>query len=154
MNLVGHPFPLFCLNDQQGKVWSNDDLKNRWTILYAYPKDMTSGCTLEAKDFVKHLLHFESLNAQVLGVSPDDEKSHVTFCEKERITFSLLSDTGKKLLQGLGAWREKSMAGKKFMGVERSTWIIDPKGEVVQEWRNVKVPDHVAGVLKVLEQLQ
>lgn len=154
MNLVGHPFPLFCLKDQHGQVWSNDDLKNKWTIFYAYPKDMTPGCTLEAQDFVKHLLHFEALNAQVLGISPDEEKSHMKFCEKELITFSLLSDPEKKLLLDTGCWKEKSMYGKKFMGVERSTWVIDPKGEVVQEWRNVKVPGHVGEVLKVLEQLQ
>jgi len=148
------PFPPFSLPDQNEKTWTQDDFKNQWTVLYAYPKDMTSGCTIEAHDFSEHLEAFQKLNCQILGISPDDVKSHGKFCEKDNISFPLLSDPEKKLLDKLNCWVEKSMYGKKYMGVERSTWIIDPSGKIVKEWRKVKVPGHVKEVFENLQELQ
>lgn len=126
---------------------------NTWTVLYAYPKDMTSGCTIEAHDFTENLKAFEKAGAQVLGISPDDIKRHTKFCEKEGIGFPLLADPEKLLLEKLGVWIEKSMYGKQYMGVNRSTWIIDEKGVIVKEWRKVKVPGHVLEVLESLKTL-
>lgn len=146
-------FPSFELEDQDGKVWTEADFKGQWTVLYAYPKDMTSGCTIEAHDFSSHLKDFKKAGAQVLGISPDDAESHQKFCNKDGITFPLLSDPDKKLLEKLGCWVEKSMYGKKYMGVERSTWIIDPKGVIAHEWRKVSVDGHVKEVLETLKKL-
>ena len=108
---------------------------------------MTPGCTIEAHDFTEHLKAFQNAGSQVLGISPDEVKSHVKFCNKDGIHFPLLSDPEKHLLQKLGCWVEKSMYGKKYMGVERSTWIINPPGKIVREWRKVRVAGHVQEVL-------
>lgn len=115
---------------------------------------MTPGCTIEAHDFTENLKGFEKLGALVLGLSPDDVKSHEKFCNKDGITYPLLSDPNKELLEKLDCWVEKSMYGKKYMGVERSTWIVDPKGKIVKEWRKVNVPGHVNEVLSALKELQ
>lgn len=146
-------FPNFTLSDQNEHTWTEKAFTKKWTVLYAYPKDMTSGCTVEAHDFSERLKDFEKLGAQVLGISPDDLKSHTKFCEKDGLQFPLLSDTEKELLQKLGVWVEKSMYGKKYMGVERSTWIVDPQGKIVKEWRKVKVPGHALEVLETLTSL-
>lgn len=146
-------FPKFKLEDQDGKIWTEADFKGTWTVLYAYPKDMTPGCTTEAHDFTENLKHFQKAGAQVLGISPDDAKSHQKFCSKDGITYPLLSDIDKELLNQLGVWVEKSMYGKKYMGVERTTWIIDPDGKIVKEWKKVSVPGHVKEVLEALKAL-
>ena len=147
-------FPAFSLQDQDEKTWTEKAFQGTWTVLYAYPKDMTSGCTIEAHDFTEKLADFQKAGAQVLGMSPDDLKSHTKFCNKDGITFPLLSDPEKDLLQKLDCWKEKSMYGKKYMGVERSTWIINPEGKIVHEWRKVSVPGHVAEVFDTLTSLQ
>ena len=147
-------FPSFKLKDQSEKLWTQNDLKDVWTILYAYPKDMTSGCTIEAHEFTNALPSLKKMGAQVIGISPDDIKSHNKFCDKDGITFPLLSDPDKELLEKLKAWREKTMYGKKYMGVERSTWIINHKGKIVVEWKKVKVSGHVAEVMKTLQEMQ
>jgi len=147
-------FPAFSLQDQDEKTWTQKDFSGTWTVLYAYPKDMTSGCTIEAHDFTEKLKDFQKAGAQVLGISPDDLKSHNKFYNKDGITFPLLSDPEKDLLQKLDCWKEKSMYGRKYMGVERSTWIIDPDGKIVHEWRKVKVPGHVDEVSETLKSLQ
>ncbi|MGE3278884.1 MAG: peroxiredoxin [Candidatus Altimarinota bacterium] len=152
--MIGKSFPKFQLEDQDGKVWTEADFKGSWTVLYAYPKDMTSGCTIEAHDFTENLKSFQKLGAQVLGISPDDTKSHQKFCNKDGITYPLLADTDKDLLEKLDCWKEKSMYGKKYMGVERSTWIIDPKGTIVKEWRKVSVAGHVKEVLETMKSFQ
>lgn len=150
---MNKPFPSFKLEDQDGKVWTEKDFTGRWTVLYAYPKDMTSGCTIEAHDFTKHLKDFQKLGAQVLGISPDDTKSHQKFCNKDGIPFPLLSDTKMELLKKLEVWIEKSMYGKKYMGVDRSTWIIDRDGKIVKEWHKVSVEGHAQEVLEALKGL-
>jgi peroxiredoxin Q/BCP len=154
MDLTGKSLPSFKLEDQDGKIWSQADFEGQWSILYSYPKDMTSGCTIEAHDFTAKLKDFKKAGTQVIGISPDDVKSHQKFCNKDGITFPLLSDPDKKFLQKLGCWVEKSMYGKKYMGVERSTWIIDKKGVIRQEWRKVSVEGHVKEVLEMLKNLQ
>ncbi len=154
MPLENSEFPAFSLKDQHSSVWTDKDFKGKWTVLYAYPKDMTSGCTTEAHDFTRLHKQFEKLNAQVLGLSPDDIDSHTKFCDKDNITFPLLSDPDKSLLTALHIWIEKSMYGKKYFGVNRSTWIIDEDGIVVKEWNKVKVPGHAEEVLNTLETLQ
>ncbi len=136
MSLVGKKAPI-DLSQFSGKK----------VVLYFYPKDMTSGCTLESKDFQSALTDFEEANTVVIGVSPDDEKSHAKFKDKEGLTFELLADTEKELCQAFDVWKEKSMYGKKYIGVERSTFLIGDNGNVLQEWRNVKVPGHVSEVL-------
>ncbi len=154
MSAENSPFPSFSLKDQHESVWTQIDFLGKWTILYAYPKDMTSGCTTEAHDFSRLHKSFEKMNAQVLGISPDDIKSHNKFCDKDNISFPLLSDPDKELLKSLGVWIEKSMYGKKYMGVNRSTWIIDEDGIIVKEWSKVKVPGHADEVLEALKTLQ
>lgn len=144
--------PKFSLPANDGKTYSAQDWANKNIVLYLYPKDMTSGCTLESNDFQAHLKDFQALGFEVFGLSKDDLKSHDKFCEKEALTFPLLSDTEITLIDDLGAWKEKSMYGKTFLGIERSTFVIQ-NGEIVQEWRKVKVPGHVKSVLDFIKQV-
>jgi peroxiredoxin Q/BCP len=153
MDMIGEKFPKFSLQDQSEKTWTQVDFTGQWTILYAYPKDMTSGCTIEAHDFTENLKAFQKAGAQVLGISPDDIKRHNKFCKKDGISFPLLADIEKELLGKLGIWIEKSMYEKKYMGVNRSTWIIDESGKIAKEWRKVKVPGHVLAALEELKDL-
>ena len=137
--------------DENGKEkeYKIGNLAGKTTILYFYPKDNTSGCTQEACDFRENKNRW-SAKAQVIGVSPDSIKSHLSFKEKQGLNFILLSDPEHILSEAFGAWGEKSMYGKKYMGIIRSTFLINEQGEVVQEWRKVKVKGHVEEVLSVL----
>ena len=137
--------------DENGKEkeYKIADLAGKTTILYFYPKDNTSGCTQEACDFRENKNRW-SAKAQVIGVSPDSIKSHISFKEKQGLNFILLSDPEHILSEAFGAWGEKSMYGKKYMGIIRSTFLINEQGEVIQEWRKVKVKGHVEEVLSVL----
>lgn len=122
------------------------------TILYFYPKDNTSGCTQEACDFKENKNRWTS-KAQVVGVSPDSIKSHLSFKEKQSLNFPLLSDPEHTLSEAFGAWGEKAMYGRKYMGIIRSTFLINKEGEVTREWRKVKVKGHIDEVLSALEEL-
>lgn len=137
--------------DENGveKEYNIKDFVNETTILYFYPKDNTSGCTQEACDFRENKNRWTS-KAQVVGVSPDSIKSHKSFKEKQNLNFILLSDPEHVLSEAFGAWGEKSMYGKKYMGIIRSTFLIDKNGEVVKEWKKVKVKGHVEEVLEAL----
>ena len=126
------------------------DFSGKYLVLYFYPRDMTSGCTLESQDFRDHYKSFQKQNCEILGVSRDTIKSHDKFCEKESLPFKLISDTDEKLCKAYDVMKEKSMYGKKFMGIERSTFLINPNGEIIREWRKVKVPGHVEEVLSEL----
>ena len=139
--------------DENGneKEYKIGDLAGKTTILYFYPKDNTSGCTQEACDFRENKNRW-SAKAQVVGVSPDSIKSHLSFKEKQGLNFILLSDPEHILAGAFGAWGEKSMYGKKYMGIIRSTFLINEQGEVVKEWRKVKVKGHVDEVLSALEE--
>lgn len=126
------------------------DFKGQKVVLYFYPKDNTSGCTQEACDFRDNISRITS-SAAVIGVSPNDIKSHKKFKEKQDLNFLLLADTEHVLSEAFGVWKEKSMYGKKYMGIERSTFILDEKGSIVHEWRKVKVNGHVDEVLGYLK---
>ncbi len=142
---------LFAATDENGNEIeiSLDNYKGQKIILYFYPKDNTSGCTQEACDFRDNLNRLTS-KAQVIGVSPDSIKSHVKFRENHGLNFPLISDPEHKLAEKYGVWKEKSMYGRKYMGIERSTFILDKDGNIEKEWRKVKVKGHVDEVLDFL----
>lgn len=128
---------------------SVEDFKGERVILYFYPKDNTSGCTQEACDFRDNINRLTS-KAIVIGVSPDSVKSHKKFKENHDLNFLLLSDPEHKLAEKFKVWKEKSMYGRKYMGIERSTFVLDDRGEIEKEWRKVKVKGHVDEVLEYL----
>jgi peroxiredoxin Q/BCP len=142
----GSPFPSFSLPNQDGKTVALADLVGQKAVIFFYPKDMTSGCTVEACEFTEALPDFG--NIPVYGVSPDAPKRHLKFIEKENLRMDLLSDEDHKLLTDCGIWVEKSMYGRKYMGVERTTVLLDAKGVVLQVWRKVKPAGHAQEVLK------
>ena len=131
------------------KEFSLNDFKGQKVILYFYPKDNTSGCTQEACDFRNNINRLTSY-ATVIGVSPDSIKSHKSFKEKQSLNFILLSDPEHKLAEEFEVWKEKSMYGRKYMGIERSTFILDKNGKIEKEWRKVKVKGHVDEVIEYL----
>ncbi len=131
------------------KEFSLNDFKGQKIILYFYPKDNTSGCTQEACDFRDNLNHLTKYGV-LIGVSPDSIKSHKSFKEKQSLNFILLSDSEHRLAESFGVWVEKSMYGRKYMGIDRSTFIINEQGEIEKEWRKVKVKGHVDEVIKYI----
>lgn len=131
------------------KEFSLLDFKGKKVILYFYPKDNTSGCTQEACDFRDNLNRLTSF-ANIIGVSPDSIKSHKSFKEKQILNFVLLSDPTHELSEKFGVWKEKSMYGRKYMGIERSTFILDENGNIEKEWRKVKVKGHVDEIINYL----
>jgi len=131
------------------KEYSLNDFKGQKIILYFYPKDNTSGCTQEACDFRDNINRLTNF-ATVIGVSPDSIKSHLKFKEKQSLNFILLSDPERKLAEAFNVWVEKSMYGRKYMGIERSTFILDEKLNIVKEWRKVKVKGHVDEIINYL----
>ena len=133
------------------KEYSLNNFIGKRIVLYFYPKDNTSGCTQEACDFRDNMNRLTS-KATIIGVSPDSIKSHQKFKEKQNLNFILLSDTEHKLAEAFEVWKEKSMYGRKYMGIERSTFIISADGEIEKEWRKVKVKGHVDEILKLLMQ--
>ncbi len=143
--------PQFTLPDQTGKKISLKDFKGKKVVLYFYPKDNTPGCTKEACDFRDSIEDFKKIKAVVLGVSPDSVESHKKFAEKYDLPFPLLSDPEKKVLNKYGVWKEKSMYGRKYMGVERTTVVIDENGKIMKIFPKVKVKGHVDQVKKILE---
>lgn len=147
----GMQAPEFIVNDQNGKSISLSDFKGKKIVLYFYPKDNTSGCTKEACDFRDSINLFEKNNTVVLGVSIDSESSHQKFIGKYELPFTLLSDSNKELVQKYGVWKEKSMYGKKYMGIERTTFLIDENGKIMKVFNKVKVPGHVSELLKLVE---
>ena len=148
--VIGEKAPDFTLPSDEGKDISLHDYEGQKVILYFYPKDNTSGCTLEAKAFRDHLEDFRKLGYAVLGVSRDSIKKHCNFRDKNELNFPLLSDEEEKVVNLYGVLKEKSMYGRKYMGIERSTFIIDEKGNLVREYRKVKAASHVNDLLKDL----
>ncbi len=144
----------FCLPNQDETEICLRDLAGKWIILYFYPKDNTSGCSTEACDFTEAIEEFEDLDAVILGVSPDSPKKHRNFIEKKNLKITLLSDENKDVIKAYGAWGIKKMYGKEYEGVIRSTFIISPDGEIVAEWKNVRVKGHVEKVKQKLKELQ
>jgi len=146
----GDKAPAFTLPNQDGKNLKLADYKDRWVVLYFYPKDDTPGCTAEACEFTDNLRQFGKLKAVVLGVSPDKEEAHQKFRDKYKISFDLLSDPEKKVLVKYGAFGTKKMYGKTVQGVIRSTFLIDPRGKIARSWYHVRAKGHAA---KVVEEL-
>jgi thioredoxin-dependent peroxiredoxin len=149
---VGDKAPDFKLPADGGKTISLSALKGKNVVLYFYPKDDTPGCTIEAKDFRDHIKDFEAANTMVLGMSKDPVKSHDSFKEKYCLPFPLVSDTGTTA-EDYGVWGEKSMYGKTYMGIERTTFLIDKNGVIRNIWRKVKVDGHVSEVLNAAKQV-
>lgn len=150
---INDPAPNFTLPANDDKTISLSDYQGQYVVLFFYPKDNTSGCTKEAIEFTEHLEEFKALNCVVLGLSKDSVKSHHKFIEKHDLKMDLLSDESTETLQAYGSWVEKSMYGKKYMGADRSTFIINPEGKLVEIYRKVKVPNHVETVLKRVKEL-
>src|SRR5512143_253087 len=152
--ILGKKVPAFTLPATSGKTISLADLKGKNLVLYFYPKDSTPGCTTEGQDFRDHYDEFQALNTEVLGVSRDSLKSHENFKAKQSFPFELLSDSDETLCRLFDVIKEKNMYGKKVMGIERSTFLIDGKGTLRAEWRKVKVAGHVDEVLNALKALE
>jgi peroxiredoxin Q/BCP len=144
---IGEPVPPFSLPATGQRTISTADLKERKAVLYFYPKDDTSGCTLEANDFQRLYAEFRAADTEIVGISPDGLKSHDKFCGKHGLEFPLASDEAKSTLEAFGVWVEKSMYGRKYMGVERTTVLLDSDGRVARIWPKVKVPGHAEEVL-------
>ena len=154
MNLSpGDPIPDFTLPTDGGGTLSRADLEGEKAVLYFYPKDNTSGCTKEAQAFRDSLDDFAAAGARIVGVSKDGVASHDKFKEKQNLNFTLVSDVDGILCEAFGVWVEKSMYGKKYMGIERATFLADADGVVRRVWRKVKVPGHAAEVLEAVKAL-
>lgn len=146
----GTTAPDFSLKTDAGETVRLKDFRGKKVILYFYPKDMTSGCTAEACDFRDNIKKFEKKNAVVLGVSADSVESHQKFKKKYNLPFSLLSDETKKVLRDYGVWQQKSLYGKKYMGIVRTTYIIDGKGKIEKIFEKVNVNGHIDELLALL----
>ncbi|MFF5996673.1 thioredoxin-dependent thiol peroxidase [Lysinibacillus sp. KU-BSD001] len=151
MSLLNQKAPDFTLENEKGEQVSLSDFKGKQVVLYFYPKDMTPGCTTEACDFRDAYEDFSSLNAVILGVSMDDANKHTKFIEKHGLPFSLLVDANHEVAAKYGVWVLKKMYGREYMGIERSTFLINEEGVIVAEWRKVKVKNHIAAVLSQLK---
>ena len=150
---VGDKAPSFKLKNQDEKVISLADQKGKTIVLYFYPKDDTSGCTREACNFRDEFPKFGKMKAEIIGVSADSVVSHKKFAEKYNLPFNLLSDEGKEVIEKYGVWQEKSMYGKKYMGIVRTTFIIDPSGKIHKIFPKVKVEEHNKEVMEALKEL-
>jgi thioredoxin-dependent peroxiredoxin len=147
---VGQKAPHFSLPAGDGTTIDLDELKGKTVVLYFYPKDNTSGCTKEACSFQENVKTFTRKGAVIIGVSADSVKSHKKFAQKYHLAFPLVSDAEKKLVKLYGVWKEKSLYGRKYMGVERSTFVIDPQGVITHIFSKVKVNGHTDQVLAAL----
>lgn len=150
---IGELAPDFTLPASTGKNISLSDFRGRKIVLYFYPKDNTPTCTTESCDFRDYNGKFARAKAKVIGISPDEVKSHLNFIDKYELPFPLLADTEHKVCEQYGVWQEKSMYGRKYMGVVRSTFLIDEEGKLVREWRSVKVKGHVEEVLEAVKEI-
>ncbi|SJZ57111.1 peroxiredoxin [Consotaella salsifontis] len=150
---VGEQCPDFSLPDDAGQTRSLAEFSGRPFVLYFYPKDDTSGCTAEALQFTALAADFAAIGVPVLGVSPDSVKKHCRFRDKHSLAVSLLSDEDKSLIAAFGVWVEKSMYGRKYMGVERTTALIGKDGRIARLWPKVSVPGHGAEVLEAAREL-
>ncbi len=145
--------PEFCLPNQDEEEICLRDLQGSWVVLYFYPKDNTPGCTTEACDFTEAMPDFSGLGATILGVSPDSPKKHKNFIEKKSLKITLLADEEKEVCQAYGVWQLKKNYGREYMGVVRSTFIIDPDGNIAAVWEKVRVKGHVEEVKNRLKEL-
>ena len=145
--------PAFKLPSTNKKEFSLKDSLGNFVVLYFYPKDDTPGCTIETNDFNKLLPKFKKLNCEILGISKDNLKSHDKFRDKYKIKFDLLADEEIKVLKKYKVWAKKKFMGREFMGIVRTTFLIDKKGKIIKIWSNVKVKDHAKEVLETLQNI-
>ena len=151
---VNDIIPNFCLQDASGREVCMPDPSAKLVVLYFYPKDNTSGCTLEAKEFSELLPEFTKLGVSVYGISQDSVKSHEKFVPKQELTVPLLSDPDHVAIEGFGVWVQKKIYGREYMGVDRSTFIIDGAGKILAVWNKVKAKGHAAAVLQKVQELR
>jgi peroxiredoxin Q/BCP len=149
----GDQAPDFDLPTDGGGRFRLSEQRGSPVVVYFYPKDDTAGCTREAIDFSARKADFEAIGARIVGISPDSARDHDKFKEKHGLSVTLAADEDKETVNGYGVWVEKSMYGRKYMGVDRSTFLVDGKGRIARLWRNVKVPDHVDDVLQAAQKV-
>lgn len=147
---IGKPFPDFALPNQDGKTLKLGDFAGKWLVVYVYPKDDTPGCTTENLGFSAAKADFDAAGVTLVGVSKDPVAKHGKFRAKHGLTVELGSAADDDMVERYGAWVEKSLYGRQYMGIDRSTWLIDGEGVIRQIWRKVKVPGHVAAVLEAV----
>jgi thioredoxin-dependent peroxiredoxin len=147
---IGQSAPDFTGVDRDNQSIGLKDFQGQWLVLYFYPKDNTPGCTTQAIEFTAALDQFRSLNAQIIGISTDSIASHGKFIDKQKLEITLLSDPEHQIAETYGVWQLKQFMGKEYMGIVRSTFLIDPHGEITQIWSKVKVKNHVDAVLQAL----
>jgi peroxiredoxin Q/BCP len=151
---IGVEAPEFCLPDKDNKEVCLRDFEGKYVILYFYPKDNTPGCTTEAIGFTSILPELQKLDAVVIGISPDSPESHAKFIEKKNLKVTLLSDIDKETIKAYGKWGKKKFRGKEYIGVTRSTFLIDPKGKIAHIWPKVSVKGHPEDVKQTLENIK
>jgi peroxiredoxin Q/BCP len=145
--------PNFKLKDQNDQVRTLKDYAGKYLLIYFYPRDLTPGCTTEACSFQENLGALKKLKLEVVGVSCDSVASHKKFADKYDLEFPLLSDSEQKMVNDYGVWVEKSMYGKKYMGIQRDSFLISPKGEIIKHYQKVKPAEHVAEIIKDLKEI-
>ena len=151
---AGDKAPKFAIPNQDGNVIKLDDLPGKWSVIYFYPRDDTPGCTIEAKEFTELSSKFEEHGASIYGVSPDNEAKHCKFIEKHGLKVELLADNENTMLDAYGVWQEKQMYGKTYMGVVRTTYLVDTDGNIAEAWTKVKAKGHAEAVLERLVELK
>lgn len=152
LEILNQTIPQFSAQATTGEITS-EMFKDRYTVLYFYPKDNTSGCTMEGRDFAALYSQFKEAGCEVIGVSRDSIKSHNNFCSKQGFPFALISDSDESLCKAFDVIKLKKLYGREYMGIERSTFLINPEGVVCGEWRKVKVAGHAQAVLDYLKSL-
>ena len=151
---AGDKAPKFDIPNQDGNMIKLDDLLGKWSVIYFYPRDDTPGCTIEGKEFTELNAKFEEHGASIYGVSPDNEAKHCKFIEKHGLKVELLADTESIMLADYGVWQEKQMYGKTYMGVVRTTYLVNPDGNIAEAWTKVKAKGHAEAVLERLVELK
>lgn len=142
----------FILLNQDGENVNLRQFRGKWIVLYFYPRDNTPGCTQEAQDFTARIEQFQKLNTIILGVSKDSPKSHCSFLKNQHLSITLLSDEKGEVLEKYGVWQKKGFMGREFMGIARTTFLIDPQGLIAHIWENVKVNGHAEAVLQKIKE--
>ncbi|OGJ52049.1 hypothetical protein A2335_04740 [Candidatus Peregrinibacteria bacterium RIFOXYB2_FULL_32_7] len=150
----GQEAPDFLLQDKDGEFYSLDNFQGHYLVLYFYPKDLTSGCTIEAKDFSKLQKEFGKESAIIVGISKDSIQSHQQFTDKAKLSIFLFSDPQAEVHKKYGVWQPRKFMGREFLGTVRSTFLIDPNGKILEIWNDVKVKGHAEEVLKRLKEMK